>query len=159
LVSGEEKGLLGSQYYTEFPLFPLDRTVADINIDMIGRVDERHASNPDYIYVIGSDRMSNELHYINERVNSKYTKIVLDYKYNAKDDPNHFYERSDHYNFAKKGVPAIFYFNGVHADYHKPTDTADKINFEAMTKRAKLAFYTAWDVANRPTKLPLDVRE
>jgi len=159
LVSGEEKGLLGSQFYTEFPIFPLSKTLVDINIDMIGRVDAAHTSNPDYIYVIGSDRMSNELHYINERVNSKYTKIVLDYKYNAKDDPNHFYERSDHYNFAKKGVPAIFYFNGVHADYHKPTDTADKINFEAMTKRAKLAFYTAWDVANRPTKLPLDVRE
>ncbi len=159
LVSGEEKGLLGSQFYTEFPIFPLERTIVDINIDMIGRLDNRHTNNPDYIYVIGSDRMSNELHYINERANSKYTKMELDYKYNAKDDPNHFYERSDHYNFAKKGVPAIFYFNGTHADYHKPSDTADKINFEAMTKRTKLAFYTAWDIANRPTRLPIDVKQ
>ncbi len=159
LVSGEEKGLLGSQFYTEFPVFPLRSTVVDVNIDMIGRVDAAHANNPDYVYVIGSNRMSNELHYINERANSTYTKMDMDYKYNSKDDPNHFYERSDHYNFAKKGIPAIFYFNGVHADYHKPTDTADKINFEAMTKRAKLAFYTAWDVANRPTKLPIDIRE
>lgn len=159
LVSGEEKGLLGSQFYTDFPIFPLSKTIVNINIDMIGRVDDRHANNPDYIYVIGSDRMSNELHYINERANSTYTKLELDYKYNAKDDPNHFYERSDHYNFAKKGVPAIFYFNGTHADYHKPTDTADKINFEAMTKRAKLAFYTAWDAANRPDKLPIDVKQ
>ncbi len=159
LVSGEEKGLLGSQFYTEFPIFPLSKTIVDINIDMIGRVDDRHTNKPDYIYVIGSDRMSNELHYINERANSTYTKLDLDYKYNAKDDPNHFYERSDHYNFAKKGVPAIFYFNGTHADYHKPTDTADKINFDAMTKRAKLAFYTAWDAANRPSKLPIDVKQ
>ncbi len=159
LVSGEEKGLLGSQFYTEFPIFPLDKTIVDINIDMIGRVDDAHLKNPDYIYVIGSDRMSNELHFINERANSKYTKLDLDYKYNAKSDPNHFYERSDHYNFAQKGIPAIFYFNGTHADYHKPTDTADKINFEAMTKRTKLAFYTAWDAANRPYKLPLDVKQ
>ena len=159
LVSGEEKGLLGSQFYTEFPIFPLQKTIVDINIDMIGRVDAAHASNPDYIYVIGSNRMSNELHFINERANSRYTKLEMDYKYNAKDDPNRFYERSDHYNFAKKGIPAIFYFNGTHADYHKPTDTADKINFEAMTKRAKLAFYTAWDAANRPERLPIDVKQ
>lgn len=159
LVSGEEKGLLGSQFYTDFPMFSLEKTVVDINIDMIGRVDDAHANNPDYIYVIGSNRMSNELHYVNERANEKYTKLALDYKYNAKEDPNHFYERSDHYNFALKGIPAIFYFNGTHADYHKPTDTADKINFEAMTKRAKLAFYTAWDIANRPYHLPKDVKQ
>ena len=159
LVSGEEKGLLGSQFYTDFPVFPLEKTIVDINIDMIGRVDDAHAKNPDYIYVIGSDRMSNELHHVNERANSKYTKLELDYKYNAKNDPNHFYERSDHYNFAQKGIPSIFYFNGTHADYHKPTDTADKINFEVMTKRTKLAFYTAWDAANRPYILPIDVKQ
>lgn len=159
LVSGEEKGLLGSKYYTEFPLFPLNRTIVDINIDMIGRVDERHAGNPDYIYVIGSDRISTELHEINELVNSERTKLELDYRYNAKDDPNRFYERSDHYNFAEKGIPIIFYFNGVHPDYHRPTDTADKINFDAMAKRTQLAFYVAWEVANRPERIVPNVRQ
>jgi len=152
LVSGEEKGLLGSKYYTEFPLFPLDKTIVDINIDMIGRVDEPHANNPDYIYVIGSDRISTHLHDINEIVNFEHTKLELDYKYNAKDDPNHFYERSDHFNFAEKGVPIIFFFNGVHPDYHRPSDTADKINFDALAKRAQLAFYVAWEAANRPER-------
>lgn len=157
LVSGEEKGLLGSQYYTEFPIFPLDRTVVDINIDMVGRHDDRHAGNPNYVYVIGSDRMSTELHDISEMQNEEHTKLELDYKYNAKDDPNRFYERSDHYNFAEKGVPAIFYFNGTHPDYHRPTDTVDKIDFEALSKRAQLAFYTAWEIAHRPARLVVNV--
>ena len=159
LVSGEEKGLLGSKFYVDFPLFPLNQTMADINIDMIGRVDEAHKDKPDYVYVIGSDRMSTELHTISEKANQTYTKLELDYKYNAKDDPNHFYERSDHYNFAENGVPAIFYFNGTHPDYHRPTDTADKINFNALAKRAQLAFYTAWDIANRPWRLTVDVKK
>ncbi|MEI6409072.1 MAG: M28 family peptidase [Bacteroidota bacterium] len=159
LVSGEEKGLLGSKYYTEFPVFPLEKTVVDVNIDMIGRLDEKHKDNPNYIYVIGSDRLSPDLHEINERVNEEHDKLELDYKYNAKDDPNHYYERSDHYNFAEKGIPAIFYFNGTHADYHRPTDTADKINFDALAKRAKLAFYTAWEVANRPGRIMIEKKE
>jgi len=158
LVSGEEKGLLGSRFYVEFPLFPLERTVANVNIDMIGRVDNRHADNPDYIYVIGSDRMSTELHEINEFANATHTQLELDYKYNDPKDPNRYYERSDHYNFAERGVPAIFYFNGTHADYHKATDTADKIDSAAAAKRAQLAFYTAWDLANRPVRITADVR-
>lgn len=153
LVSGEEKGLLGSKYYVEYPLFPLDKTVVDVNIDMIGRVDDKHAGNPDYVYVIGSDRLSAQLHQINEEVNTEYTRLELNYKYNSKSDPNHYYERSDHYNFAEKGIPAIFYFNGTHPDYHRPTDTADKIDSAAAAKRAQLAFYTAWEIANRPTRL------
>jgi len=158
LVSGEEKGLLGSKFYVDFPLFSLKQTVADINIDMIGRTDDRHPGNGNYIYVIGSDRLSTELHVINEFNNQTYTKLELDYKYNAKDDPNHYYERSDHYNFAERNIPSIFYFNGSHPDYHRPTDTADKINYEALAKRAQLAFYTAWDIANRPNRLRVDVR-
>ena len=158
LVSGEEKGLLGSKFYVDFPLFSLKQTVADINIDMIGRTDDRHPGNGNYIYVIGSDRLSTELHDINEYNNMMYTKLELDYKYNAKDDPNHYYERSDHYNFAERNIPSIFYFNGSHPDYHRPTDTADKINYEALAKRAQLAFYTAWDIANRPNRLRVDVR-
>ncbi len=157
LVSGEEKGLLGSRYYVDFPLFPLKKTIVDVNIDMIGRVDDAHAGNPDYIYVIGADRISPTLHEINETANKYYTKLTLDYKYNAPDDPNHYYERSDHYNFAEQGIPAIFYFNGTHADYHKPTDTADKINFDAMAKRTQLAFYTAWDIANRSSRLTVSI--
>ena len=157
LVSGEEKGLLGSKFYVDFPLFPLERTIADVNIDMIGRVDNAHIDNPNYIYVIGADRISPTLHEINETANKFYTNLALDYKYNAADDPNHYYERSDHYNFAERGIPAIFYFNGTHADYHRPTDTADKINFDAMAKRAQLAFYTAWDIANRSTRLTVSI--
>lgn len=153
LVSGEEKGLLGSEFYVEFPLFSLERTVANVNIDMIGRTDSRHADNPNYIYVIGSDRLSTELHEINEYANASYTNLELDYKYNDPADPNRYYERSDHYNFAKRGIPAIFYFNGTHPDYHKHTDTPDKIDAAAAAKRAQLAFYTAWDIANRPRRL------
>jgi hypothetical protein len=159
LVSGEEKGLLGSRYYVEYPMFPLNRTVVDINIDMIGRIDAAHAGNSNYVYVIGSDRLSTDLHKINEDVNERFVKLELDYKYNAPDDPNHFYERSDHYNFAERGIPAIFYFNGTHTDYHRPTDTADKIDYNALAKRAQLAFCTAWDIANRLGRLSVDVMQ
>ena len=157
LVTGEEKGLLGSQYYSEHPIFPLEKTVADINIDMIGRVDKHHLENPNYVYVIGSDRLSSELHAINDQVNRQFVKLDLDYTYNAEDDPNRFYYRSDHYNFAKNGIPSIFFFSGVHEDYHRPTDTAEKIILEKATKIAKLAFYGAWEIANRDKRLEVDV--
>jgi Zn-dependent M28 family amino/carboxypeptidase len=150
LVSGEEKGLLGSEYYTKYPLFPMDKTVVDVNIDMVGRNDKEHPDG-NYVYVIGADRLSTELHEINERANAIHTNLTLDYKYNDPNDPNHYYERSDHYNFAEKGIPAIFFFNGTHVDYHQATDTREKIDFNALAKRAQLAFYTAWDIANRPT--------
>lgn len=156
LVSGEEKGLLGSKFYTDFPFFPLKNTIANVNIDMIGRVDKLHTDNPEYIYVIGANRLSSELQEIVERNNKIYSKLTLDYKYDAPDDPNHYYERSDHYNFAQKDIPVVFFFNGTHDDYHRPTDTADKINFDMLEKRTKLAFYTAWDLANRPYRLYLD---
>ena len=155
LVSGEEKGLLGSRYYVDFPLFPLKKTVVDINIDMIGRIDDDHKDG-NYVYVIGSDRLSTELHEIQDRNNRVYTKMTLDYKYNDPNDPNHYYERSDHYNFAERGIPSVFFFNGTHADYHKATDTPDKIDCAAAAKRAQLAFYTAWEIANRPTALHVD---
>ncbi len=155
-VSGEEKGLLGSLYYSENPIFPLAQTVADVNVDMVGRVDSKHESNPEYIYIIGADRLSSELHQINEQANAKYTHLELDYTYNAESDPNRYYYRSDHYNFAKKGIPAIFYFNGTHADYHRTTDTVDKINFEKMAKIGQLVFYTAWELANRTERIKVD---
>ncbi|MEM1326961.1 MAG: M28 family peptidase [Bacteroidota bacterium] len=158
LVSGEEKGLLGSQYYAEFPIFPIEKTVANINVDMVGRVDKKYEDNPNYIYVIGSDRLSTELHEINETANKTYTNLVLDYTYNDDNDPNRYYYRSDHYNFAKKGIPAIFYFNGTHVDYHRPSDTVDKINFEKMEKIGRLVFHTTWELANRDKRIEVDVK-
>lgn len=156
-VTGEEKGLLGSKYYTDVePIFPLENTVCDLNIDMIGRTDSRHKADPNYVYLIGSDKLSTELHTISEAMNKKYTNINLDYKYNDENDPNRFYYRSDHYNFVKNNVPIIFYFNGTHVDYHKPTDTPDKINYELLENRTKLVFHTAWEVANKETRIIAD---
>jgi hypothetical protein len=156
LVSGEEKGLLGSEYYVNYPVFPLENTIANINIDMVGRIDPQHEQNPDYIYVIGSDRLSSELHTINEEANTTYTQLELDYTYNAENDPNRYYYRSDHYNFAERGIPAIFYFNGTHADYHRTTDTVDKIQFEKMATIGKLVFHTAWELSNRDKRIVVD---
>ncbi len=155
-VTGEEKGLLGSKYYTENPIFPLANTVTNLNIDMIGRIDDRHKGNPNYVYLIGSDKLSTELHNISEAINKKYMNIDLDYKYNDENDPNRFYYRSDHYNFAKHNIPIIFYFNGTHADYHRPTDTPDKINYELLENRTRLVFHTAWEVANRENRVVVD---
>lgn len=154
-VTAEEKGLLGSEYYADNPVFPLSNTVADLNIDMIGRIDTLHAT-PNYVYLIGSNRLSSALHKISEQTDSIYLPdLKLDYTFNAKDDPNRFYYRSDHFNFAKNNIPVIFYFSGVHKDYHKPTDTVDKINFDKAVKITKLVFYTAWNLAN--TDLPITV--
>lgn len=153
---GEEKGLLGSHYYTENPIFPLQNTMVNINVDMVGRTDEKYKDNPDYIYIIGSDRLSSDLHKISEDVNKKYTQLTLDYTYNSEDDPNKYYYRSDHYNFAKNGIPAIFYFNGTHEDYHRTTDDVDKINFDAMEKVGKLIFHTLFELANRPQRIKVD---
>ncbi len=155
-VSGEEKGLLGSMYYTENPVFPLDKTVTNLNIDMVGRTDPEHEGKADYIYVIGADKLSSELHELSEMVNRKTLKLEFDYKYNSDSDPNRFYYRSDHYNFAKNRIPIIFYFNGVHEDYHQPTDTIEKIDLDLMKKRAQLVFYTAWALANRDNRVKLD---
>jgi len=155
-VTGEEKGLLGSKYYVNNPIFPLKNTITNLNIDMIGRVDDVHEQNPNYIYLIGSDKLSTELHNISEEINKKFTNINLDYTYNGDEDPNRFYYRSDHYNFAKNNIPIIFYFNGMHQDYHEPSDTPDKINYEQLQKRAQLIFYTTWELANREHRIIVD---
>ena len=155
-VTGEEHGLHGSRYYTENPLFPLANTVADVNIDMIGRRDENHKDSNNYIYLIGSDYLSTDLYNICENVNTKFTKLNLDYKFNDRADKNRFYYRSDHYNFAKNGIPSVFLFNGVHADYHKQSDEVDKIEFDALTKRTQLAFTIVWEIANRDNRLVVD---
>ncbi|MBG7629572.1 MAG: M28 family peptidase [Bacteroidetes bacterium] len=155
-VTGEEKGLLGSKYYVNYPIFPLANTVANLNIDMIGRVDEAHTDTPDFVYLIGSDKLSTELHTISEEINSKFTNLFLDYTYNDENDPNRFYYRSDHYNFAKNNIPIIFYFNGTHEDYHRPSDTPDKINYEVLAKRTQLVFFTAWELSNRAERVVVD---
>lgn len=156
-VSGEEKGLLGSKYYTNNPLYPLANTVANLNIDMVGRTDpKREGGKRNYIYLIGSDRLSTELHEISEAANAATLNMELDYTYNAPDDPNRFYFRSDHYNFAKNNIPIIFYFNGTHDDYHRPSDTPDKINYDMLKLRTELVFHTAWELANRDARIVVD---
>jgi Zn-dependent M28 family amino/carboxypeptidase len=156
-VTAEEKGLLGSEYYADNPIFPLENTVADLNLDMIGRIDSRGIENSDnYVCLVGADKLSTELHQISESMNKTYTNLFLDYTFNDENHPERIYYRSDHWNFAKNGIPVIFYTTGSHPDYHKPTDTVDKIEFELMRKRTQLVFYTAWEVANRDGRLIVD---
>jgi len=156
---GEEKGLLGSEYYTDHPVIPMEKTVADLNIDMIGRVGTDYKGKPDsanYVYVIGSKMLSSDLYNMSVNANKTYTNMTLDYVYDDPNDRNRFYYRSDHYNFAKHNVPIIFYFNGTHEDYHQPGDEVKKINFPLMAKRAQLVFYTAWAVANADKRPVVD---
>jgi Zn-dependent M28 family amino/carboxypeptidase len=156
-VCAEEKGLLGSKYYAENPIFPIENTVAALNMDMIGRIDDIHLDgNHNYVHAIGANMLSSDLHAINVAANEKYTKMELDERYNDLNDPQRLYYRSDHYNFAKLGVPSIFYFSGLHPHYHTPEDTLDKINFEMLVKRTKLVFHTAWELANRAERIVVD---
>ena len=147
-VVGEEKGLWGSEWYSDYPVFPLENTIANLNIDMIGRGDDDRPGDNNFVYIIGSNMLSDDLDRIGKKANTDYVNIVLDEKYNNRTDPNRFYYRSDHYNFAKHGIPVIFYFNGVHKDYHQPGDEVSKIDFPMLAKRAQLVYYTAWELAN-----------
>ena len=157
-VTGEEQGLLGSAYYSENPVYPLDKTVVDLNIDMIGRRDAQHKDSAPYVYVIGSDKLSTELHTLSESVNKSTTNLIFDYTYNDENHPTNLYKRSDHWNFAKKNIPIIFYFDGIHEDYHKPTDQVEKIEFDLLAKRAQCVFYTAWEIANREQRIMPDAK-
>jgi Zn-dependent M28 family amino/carboxypeptidase len=159
-VVGEEKGLYGSKFYTNNPIISLDKTTADLNLDMVGRIDTTHEANKDtnYTYVIGSDKISLELDSLLRIANNESEHLALDYTFNSDNDPERFYYRSDHYNFAKNGVPIVFFFDGVHRDYHKPTDTVDKILFERMAKIGRLIYDLGWRLANLDlplTKIPL----
>ena len=157
-VSGEEKGLLGSEFYSKNPIYPLKNTSVDLNIDMVGRIDPSYkGDSTNYMYIIGDDKLSSQLNPITNELNNQYTKLELDRKFNDLNDPNRFYYRSDHYNFASKGVPIIFYFNGVHADYHQPSDKVEKINFDIMSKRVKLILLTTWKIANMDNNLVRDI--
>lgn len=159
-VSGEEKGLWGSEYYSDHPLFSMDKTSVDLNTDMVGRIDTERKSDDtlNYVYVVGHNKISSQMPLINEAANKKYTNLVLDYKFDDPNDKERIYFRSDHYNFARKGVPVLFFYDGMlKADYHKPTDTVDKINFELYEKRVRMIFYTAWEIANRNEMLNRDI--
>ena len=153
--TGEEEGLLGSKYYTDHPIFPLEKTVTDLNIDMVGRVDSLHQGKGDYLYLVGADRLSTELNTLSEATNQQYNPLAIDYKYNAEDDPEQVYYRSDHYNFAKHNVPIIFYTSGLHPQYHKATDDVAPIDFPAMARRDQLIFHTGWALANRDARVAL----
>ncbi|WP_298556423.1 M28 family peptidase [uncultured Algibacter sp.] len=155
-LTAEEIGKRGSEFYTKHPVFPLENTITNLNIDMIGRVDDIHINNKDYIYLIGSDRLSKELHYISEKINNTFFNINIDYRFNKIGERNSYYSRSDHYNFALQNIPVIFYFNGEHEDYHKASDTPDKIDYSLLKKRTKLIFATAWQIANQKNRLVID---
>lgn len=154
-VTGEEHGLLGSKYYTENPIFPLDNTVVDLNIDMIGRSDQKNKGK-DYVYVIGSEMLSSELKKIIETANKSTNNLELNYRYDDPNDPQRLYYRSDHYNFAKHNIPVAFFFDGIHEDYHKPTDDPEKIDYELLKKRTQLVFASAWELANRDLRIVVD---
>ncbi|MFZ4793753.1 MAG: M20/M25/M40 family metallo-hydrolase, partial [Blastocatellia bacterium] len=156
--TGEEKGLWGSEWFVEHPTVPLNQIVAQLNIDMIGRsrkagdTDSRNANltGPDEIYVIGSKMMSSDLGALSEKVNQSYLKLQFNYKYDDPNDTERFFFRSDHYNYAKKGIPIIFYFDGVHADYHRQSDHPDKIDYDKMEKVTRTVFASLWKLASGP---------
>jgi hypothetical protein len=161
---GEEKGLWGSRYFTEYPTIPLDRIVTQINIDMIGRSKKEGDTNPqnaelsgpNQIYVIGSKMMSTELGELSEAVNKSFLNLQYNYRYDDPNDPNRFFFRSDHFNYARKGIPIIFFFDGVHEDYHRPGDEAQKIDYQKMEKVTRTIYMTLWEVANRPVRPKVD---
>jgi len=161
---GEEKGLWGSRYFTEFPTVPLNQIVAQLNIDMIGRSKKEGDTNPrnnaltgpDSIYLIGSTMMSTELAELVNAVNKSFLNLTYDTRYDDPKDPNRFFFRSDHYNYARKGIPIIFFFDGDHEDYHRPGDTADKIDYQKMEKVTRTIYMTLWEIANRPARLKVD---
>jgi hypothetical protein len=155
-VSGEEKGLLGSRYYSDHPIYPIENTVANINVDMIGRVDKEHEENKDYIYVIGGEIISSGLDSLLRSANEATVNLDLSNRYNDLEDPNQFYRRSDHWNFGRLGIPFIFFFNGVHADYHRPSDSIEKIEWEALTKRTQLIYTTTAMIANSSERPAVD---
>ena len=166
--AGEELGLLGSQYNTDVaPVVPLDKMVVDLNIDMIGRSKpagdtnkaDAHLTDANTVYLVGANRISQELQKLSEETNNDYQKLNLNYYFNDPENPERIYYRSDHWNYAKHGIPIIFYFDGVHVDYHQPTDTVDKIDFTKLSNITRLVFETGWRIANLDHRLAQDAKE
>lgn len=161
--AGEEKGLWGSRYFTDNPTIPLSQIITQLNIDMIGRTRMENdipanmtLLKPGEVYLIGSKMMSAELGELSESVNKSYLNLTFNYKYDDPNDPEQFFYRSDHYNYARKGIPIIFYFSGVHADYHRPSDSVEKIDYQNMEKIARAIYATAWELGSRPTRPRVD---
>ena len=161
---GEEKGLIGSAYFTAHPTVNLSNIVTQLNIDMIGRSRKPDDKNPannllsgaNEIYVVGSTRMSSELQRISESVNRSFLNLTLNYRYDDPGDTERVFYRSDHYNYALKGIPIIFYFDGPHEDYHRVTDEVSKIDFEKMSRVARTIYATGWALANSDTRPVID---
>ncbi len=165
--TGEELGLFGSEYNTDYePVVPLQKLVTDLNIDMVGRSRPEGDNDPkdarltdkNSIYIIGADKLSTELNKLNEETNQDTARLRFDYTYNDERNPERFYYRSDHYNYAKHGIPIIFFFTGVHRDYHQPGDVVEKIDFEKMERIDRMIFATGWRVANLDHRLVVDKR-
>jgi hypothetical protein len=147
--AGEERGLLGSRYFADHPTVPLDKIVAQINMDMIGRNNQDREENSNHVFVVGSDRISTELHNLAVDANQAMAKpLALDFEMNDLGDPEQIYYRSDHYSYAAKGIPIVFLFTGLHKDYHANTDSAEKINYEKMARIAQFAYELGARVAN-----------
>jgi len=147
--SGEESGLYGSRYNADFPIVPIDKIAAQLNIDMIGRNRCDDPNEENKVYIVGSDRVSSELHNLNEDANASLPKpMALDYEFNDPTDPESLYTRSDHYSYAAKGIPIIFYTTGLHKDYHYVTDEVSKIDFPKMAHITQLVYATGMKVAN-----------
>lgn len=159
-VTAEEHGLLGSRHYSDNPIFPIENTIANLNLDMFGRIDYNYQDkDEDYIYIIGAEIISSQLDSLLHVANERSVNLKLDMRYNDLDDRNQFYRRSDHWNFGRLGVPFIFFFSGVHDDYHQPSDTVDKIPFDLLEKRAQLIFETLVELANSPVRPVVDNEE
>lgn len=161
--TAEEEGLFGSQYFVRHPTVPLSSIVVNFNVDMIGRSRAPNDTNPanselsdgNTVFLIGSDRLSAQLHNLSEQTNQDTVKMNLDYRYNREDHPQRLYYRSDHWNYAKNNIPVIFYFTGLHEDYHRPTDDVEKLDFEKMARITRLIFATGWRVAQLDERLKL----
>lgn len=162
--AGEEKGLWGSEYFTDNPTVPINSIITQLNIDMIGRAQQSGDENAknkllpkqNEVFLIGSKLMSTELGEVSEATNKSFLNMSFNYKYDDPKDPEQFFYRSDHFNYARKGVPIIFYMDGDHADYHQPSDSIEKIDFVNMERIARTIFATGWELANRPTRPKVD---
>ena len=177
--AGEEKGLWGSQYFNEYPPVDITKVVADLNIDMIGRTkgpdfkdpDATHVlTNPGEVMVVGPNISSDDLEKTLETVNDGYQKLVLNHFYDATaPDKTHdnlgpaprgqrIFYRSDHYNFAKMGIPIIFFTTGLHPDYHRPTDTPEKIDFKEILTVSKTVSAVGWVLGNQAGRPGLNAK-
>ena len=161
LSAQEESGLLGSRYYSDHPVIPIEKTVAALNTDMISRNDPEHieAGITDYVYLIGGDIISSQLDSLVVDANKSSVNMQLDRKYNALDDPNQFYRRSDHWNFGRLSVPFVFFFTGVHEDYHQPGDEVYDVDFEKFPRVVQLIYNSAVNIANYDGRPEVDNQE